>query len=224
MRRGAYRMRDALRRPHIRLAARVPYFPGQERPNWIRSLLAHFRRHMLKTPLLSGICLAVAALSVTAAAHAQAWPTKPIRLIVPYAAGGPADVIARVVAKKVGGDVGQTIIVDNKGGAGGTIGVDAALKSAAGRLHLRARRPGPAGRHAEPDEGAVCVGRRAVPDPGGTRAGGHRGRQGRRGQQPAGAGKAAPRHHRASSTTVQPARARRRTSAPSSSSRKRASR
>jgi len=80
----------------------------------------------LKTPILSGLCLAVAALS----AQAQAWPAKPIRLIVPYAAGGPADVIARVVAKKVGGDVGQTIIVDNKGGAGGTIGVDAALKSA----------------------------------------------------------------------------------------------
>ena len=82
----------------------------------------------MKTPLLSGLCLAIAALSVTA--QAQAWPTKPIRLIVPYAAGGPADVIARVVAKKVGSDVGQTIIVDNKGGAGGTIGVDAALKSA----------------------------------------------------------------------------------------------
>jgi tripartite-type tricarboxylate transporter receptor subunit TctC len=64
------------------------------------------------------------------AAQAQAWPSKPIRLIVPYAAGGPTDVIARLVAKKVGGDLGQTIIVDNKGGAGGTIGVDATLKSA----------------------------------------------------------------------------------------------
>ncbi len=63
--------------------------------------------------------------------HAQAaWPSKPIRLVVPYAAGGPGDVIARLVAKKAGEGLGQTIIVDNKGGAGGTIGVDAALKSA----------------------------------------------------------------------------------------------
>ncbi len=64
------------------------------------------------------------------AAHAQAWPTKPIRLVVPYAAGGPGDIIARMVAKKAGESLGQTIVVDNKGGAGGTIGVDNALKSA----------------------------------------------------------------------------------------------
>ena len=77
---------------------------------------------------LPAVCAAVL---VTAAgmASAQAWPTKPIRIVVPYAAGGPADVIARLVAKKAGDTLGQTIIVDNKAGAGGTIGVDAALKS-----------------------------------------------------------------------------------------------
>jgi tripartite-type tricarboxylate transporter receptor subunit TctC len=68
--------------------------------------------------------------TASAAAWAQAWPSKPIRLIVPYAAGGPGDVIARVVAKKAGEDLQQTILVDNKGGAGGTLGVDAALKAA----------------------------------------------------------------------------------------------
>lgn len=76
--------------------------------------------------------IAAAALSmVSPMVIAQAaWPSKPIRLVVPYAAGGPGDVIARLVAKKAGEGLGQTIIVDNKGGAGGTIGVDAALKSA----------------------------------------------------------------------------------------------
>ncbi len=82
--------------------------------------------------------LQVAAAFITAAAltltsqstSAQAWPSKPIRLIVPYAAGGPGDVIARMVAKKAGEGLQQTIVVDNKGGAGGTIGVDAALKAA----------------------------------------------------------------------------------------------
>ena len=80
----------------------------------------------------AGLCLAAAALGICSpAARAQAWPTKPIRLIVPYAAGGPADVIARLLAKKAGEGLQQTVIIDNKGGAGGTIGVDATLKAAA---------------------------------------------------------------------------------------------
>jgi tripartite-type tricarboxylate transporter receptor subunit TctC len=84
----------------------------------------------LKTSPLARLLIATTSLvAFSHAAHAQAWPAKPIRLIVPYAAGGPADVIARLVAKPAGTNVGQAIIVDNKGGAGGTIGVDAALKS-----------------------------------------------------------------------------------------------
>ena len=80
---------------------------------------------------LAALCITAATFSIAnQSACAQAWPSKPIRLVVPYAAGGPADVIARLVAKKAGEDLKQTIIVDNKGGAGGTIGVDAALKSA----------------------------------------------------------------------------------------------
>lgn len=85
---------------------------------------------MFARPPWPALC-AAALLVATGAASAQAWPAKPIRLVVPYAAGGPADMIARVVAKKAGDTLGQTIIVDNKGGAGGTIGVDAALKSPA---------------------------------------------------------------------------------------------
>ena len=112
---------------------------------------------MAQTLKLAALCITAATFSLAnQGAWAQAWPSKPIRLVVPYAAGGPADVIARLVAKKAGEDLKQTIIVDNKGGAGGTIGVDAALKSATGRLHLRSDGPGPVGGHAEPDEGAVC--------------------------------------------------------------------
>jgi tripartite-type tricarboxylate transporter receptor subunit TctC len=86
---------------------------------------------MFKSQPLAALCLAAATLSVSSpTAQAQAWPSKPIRLVVPYAAGGPGDVIARLVAKKAGEGLQQTIVVDNKGGAGGTIGVDAALKSA----------------------------------------------------------------------------------------------
>ena len=86
---------------------------------------------MFKPQHLASLCLAATALCLAhPLAHAQAWPAKPIRLVVPYAAGGPGDVIARLVAKKAGEALQQTVIVDNKGGAGGTLGVDAALKSA----------------------------------------------------------------------------------------------
>lgn len=86
---------------------------------------------MTRTLKLVALCLSAAALSMAMqAAHAQTWPAKPIRLIVPYTAGGPADAIARLVARKAGESLQQTIVIDNKGGAGGSIGVDAALKAA----------------------------------------------------------------------------------------------
>jgi len=66
----------------------------------------------------------------SAQATSPAWPTKPIRVIVPYPAGGNADTIARFVADKLGAALGETLIVDNKGGAGGTIGAEAAARSA----------------------------------------------------------------------------------------------
>ena len=66
----------------------------------------------------------------TGAALAQAqWPDKPIRIIVPYAAGGAADQLARVIGDVVGKDLKQSVVVDNKPGASGMIG-GAACKSA----------------------------------------------------------------------------------------------
>ena len=69
-------------------------------------------------------------LAAPAALHAQpAWPNRPIRLIVPFSAGGATDVTARVVAEQLGGSLGQPVIVENRGGAGGNIGADAVAKS-----------------------------------------------------------------------------------------------
>jgi tripartite-type tricarboxylate transporter receptor subunit TctC len=66
---------------------------------------------------------------VTGFCHAQEWPSKPIRLIVPFAPAGPADIIARLVGQKLNEYLGQQIIVDNRAGAGGNIGAAAVAKS-----------------------------------------------------------------------------------------------
>jgi tripartite-type tricarboxylate transporter receptor subunit TctC len=74
---------------------------------------------------------ALAALAATAAlpSHAQAWPAKPVRLIVPYPPGGVSDVVARALAEQLTSAFGQPVIVENKAGASATIGMDALAKS-----------------------------------------------------------------------------------------------
>jgi tripartite-type tricarboxylate transporter receptor subunit TctC len=67
--------------------------------------------------------------SLPLAAVAQAYPSKPISVIVPFAAGGPTDALARVLCQKMGEILGQTMVVENVAGAGGTIGVNKAAKA-----------------------------------------------------------------------------------------------
>lgn len=62
-------------------------------------------------------------------ASAQAWPSKPIRLVVPFAPGGNTDIIARFIAPKMSQELGQNILIDNRGGAGSTLGTNVAAKS-----------------------------------------------------------------------------------------------
>ena len=77
------------------------------------------------------ISLALAlALMLLGPAHAQtAWPAKPIRLIVGFAAGGSTDVTARIIAQALSDRLGQPVVVENRGGAGGNIGADAVAKA-----------------------------------------------------------------------------------------------
>ena len=78
-----------------------------------------------------GALIAVVTGATTTVASAQAYPTKPIRMIVPFAPGGGTDHLARTLAKRMGDVFEQTIVVDNRAGAGGIVGTDLAAKAPA---------------------------------------------------------------------------------------------
>ena len=69
---------------------------------------------------------------VASTASAQTWPVRPIKLVVPFPPGGLIDNMARLVAPKLGQELGQAIVIDNKPGAGGNIGADAVAKATDG--------------------------------------------------------------------------------------------
>ena len=72
----------------------------------------------------------VAVLAISGAAAQDAYPTKPIKLIVPLAAGGGIDFTARTTAQKLSEVLGQQVVVENQGGAGGTLGINAVVRAA----------------------------------------------------------------------------------------------
>ena len=85
------------------------------------------RRHVLAL---------AAALFAAGGAAAQAWPTKPVRIIVPYPPGGSSDIIARAISQPLSEALKQTVIVENKAGANGNTGTDAVAKSSDGHTLL----------------------------------------------------------------------------------------
>ncbi len=78
--------------------------------------------------ILEAICLL---LLTTGLAAAESFPSRPITMVVPFAAGGPGDVIGRIVGAAMGQNLGQTVVIENVGGAGGTIGTGKVAKSPA---------------------------------------------------------------------------------------------
>ena len=90
----------------------------------MRSLLQLWRN--LGTASLLGLL----SLALHSGAQAQAYPNKPIKMIVPFPAGGTTDIVARLVAQRMSESMGQPVTVDNRGGAGGAIGADMMAKAA----------------------------------------------------------------------------------------------
>ncbi len=83
----------------------------------------------MRTATITLMLGALLAAPLAAPAQAQSWPNRPIRAFVPFPPGGVADVTARLIGQKLGEALGQTIVIENRTGASGTLGVDAAVKS-----------------------------------------------------------------------------------------------
>ena len=81
-----------------------------------------------RATLVASVCAAALA---TFGAHAQDFPTKPIKFVVGYAAGGPTDVIARIIGQEVGATLGQPVVVENRAGANGNIGTELVARAPA---------------------------------------------------------------------------------------------
>ena len=101
------------------------------------------RRFVLASPFAAPL-LALAGMLTPLSASAQAWPTKqPIKILSPYAPGGTTDVLARMLAVKLQEKLGQTVVVENRAGAGGNIGTDAISKAAPDGYSLLLAASGP---------------------------------------------------------------------------------
>src|SRR5262245_56936220 len=87
-------------------------------------------RRRIKMRLLQCTLLCCMAALVAAPVQAQSWPTKPIRVMVPFPPGGSTDIVARIMASKLEKPLGQPLVVENRGGAGGTIGAAVDAKAA----------------------------------------------------------------------------------------------
>jgi tripartite-type tricarboxylate transporter receptor subunit TctC len=93
--------------------------------------------------VIRAVACALASMLVSIGAHAQNYPAKPIRIIVPYPPGGGTDVVARLIGQKLSESIGRPVIVDNRAGANGVIGTEATAKAAPDGYTLGMATPGP---------------------------------------------------------------------------------
>ncbi|MBO1073819.1 Bug family tripartite tricarboxylate transporter substrate binding protein [Roseomonas marmotae] len=98
---------------------------------------------MNRRQVLTGLGVAALGMAAAGKARAQAWPSRPIKLVIPFAPGGGADTTGRIVAEALGKELGQTIVVENRGGAGGNVGAAAVANAPADGYTLLYGTPGP---------------------------------------------------------------------------------
>src|SRR5678816_4851955 len=126
---GCYRLqRPRSRRGRLNIGARGGS-PPTDMEMRMKELRSRGALAQALRPALQPMFAMLFALLVAPLAAAQDYPSKPVRIVVPFAAGGPADVYARFIAQRLQDSMGQTFIVDDRPGAGSIIGTDAVAKS-----------------------------------------------------------------------------------------------
>src|SRR4051794_28829871 len=122
------------------------------------------RRHTLLATITGTAIAAPMHRTAVAQGTNATWPTRPVRIIVPFPAGGTTDLLARILAQPLGEKLGQPVVVDNRPGAGGNIGADVVAKATDGVVqnlpflgHTRARRT-PACEGRMSTSGVPCAG------------------------------------------------------------------
>src|SRR5262249_62000167 len=93
--------------------------------------LTHTRRRHLQVIAAAALMPALPRVS-----YAQSWPAKPIRVIIPFSAGSTIDIVARIVFEPLGRQLGQALFIENRGGAGGTVGAAAGARAEPGGYTL----------------------------------------------------------------------------------------
>jgi tripartite-type tricarboxylate transporter receptor subunit TctC len=112
-------------RPHARRTLLASALRRHPRPGSTRTKGTTMNAHRML-----GVCAVIALGTATAPAATAPYPDKPIRFVVPFPAGGATDLMARSLATKLAEQMGQAVVLDNRGGAGGTIGVETVAKAA----------------------------------------------------------------------------------------------
>jgi tripartite-type tricarboxylate transporter receptor subunit TctC len=110
----------------------MTYFKSNSLPTSATPKLVHLSK---RTSLLSAL-MACCAITMGANASAQVWPNKPLRIVVPFAAGGTTDILARAIAPELQRALGQPVVVENRAGAGGNVGAELVAKSNDGHTLL----------------------------------------------------------------------------------------